>query len=109
LTGSSLQLQSPYILEAMSKTQMRKFVGVVREGRGSTSVQVEARNEAAATKLLEVRYGTENIIEMRAAGESENAGRMSRAESEMGKAVTLSVAKIWVSVAKWVLRGAFKR
>lgn len=93
----------------MGIRKLSGFVGVVREGGRTTKIRIEAASEAAATKRLATQFGTENIIEVRPAGDSDISGRVSRAESEIGDALKLELATIWVSVAKWVLRGVFKR
>jgi hypothetical protein len=94
---------------AITGTLKRKFVGLVRTGCSSTNVKVEANDEAAATKLLKVQYGTENIIEVCGEDESNDLDQMSQAESGVGRAVMLNFRSVAASVAQWMLRGSFKK
>jgi hypothetical protein len=58
-----------------------------------TSISVEAKDESCATKALQAQYGTENIIEVRGADESEGEAQMSQAEADIRKAVMRSLPK----------------
>jgi hypothetical protein len=93
----------------MDKTQKRKFVGTVRVGKSSTEIEFENTDEMAVTELLELLYGTENIIEVRAADESDGPDQTSQAESDVGKRVTRNLWAVLGSVTKWMMLGTFKR
>jgi hypothetical protein len=67
------------------------------------------RTSRAQTKALQAQYGTENIIEVRGADESEGEAQMSQAESDIRKAVMRSLPKAFFAFAKWMLLGSFRK
>jgi hypothetical protein len=71
------------------------------------NVRIAADDEASATKALQARFGTENIIEVRC--DEGAAEQMSQAEADVGKAVIYSLTGAWFAFAKWVLRGSFRK
>jgi hypothetical protein len=77
----------------MSETRKRVFIGVERTGGSATNVKLKAKDEAEATKLLKAQYGRENIIEVRADDGRNNSDQTSKAESDVGRAVTLNLLK----------------
>lgn len=73
------------------------------------SIAVEARDKSSATKALQARYGTENLIEIRGVEESENPERMSQAEADVRNKVMLGLPAAWFALVKWVLLGSLRR
>lgn len=73
------------------------------------SIPVEARDESSATKALQARYGTENLIEIRGVEESENPERMSQAEVDVRNKVMLGLPAAWFALVKWVLLGSLRK
>jgi hypothetical protein len=93
----------------MSETGKCRFVGIVRTEGSSTSVPVEAKDETSATKALQARYGTENIIEVRSIEESEHPERMSQAEADVRDKVGFGLPAAWFAIIKWVLLGSLRK
>jgi hypothetical protein len=93
----------------MSQTGSRRFIGIVRTQGSSTRISVKAKNESSATKALEAQYGTENIIEVQGAEESEHPERMSQAEADVRKKFILGLPAAWLAFIRWVLLGTFRK
>jgi hypothetical protein len=93
----------------MSDTGKRRFVGVVRTQGSSTSIPVEAKDESSATKALQARYGTENIIEIQGVEETEHPEGMSQAEADVRNEVRRALPMVWLAIIKWVLLGSLRR
>lgn len=91
----------------MGRTGKRSFIGIVRTQGSSTTIPVEAIDEAAATEALQSRYGTENIIEVRTVEGSEDPESMSQAEADVRKVFIRGLPVAWLAIVKWVLRGSF--
>jgi hypothetical protein len=93
----------------MGQTGKRSFIAIVRTEGSSMSIPVEARDESSATKALQARYGTENLIEIRGVEESENPERMSQAEADVRNKVMLGLPAAWFALVKWVLLGSLRK
>jgi hypothetical protein len=93
----------------MSDTGKRRFIGVVRTQGSSTSIPVVAKDESSATKALQARYGTENIIEVRGVEESERSERLSQAEADVRNSVIRALPVAWLAIIKWVLLGSLRK
>jgi len=93
----------------MSDTGKRRFIGVVRTQGSSTSIPVVAKDESSATKALQARYGTENIIEVRGVEESERPERLSQAEADVRNSVKRALPVAWLAIIKWVLLGSLRK
>jgi hypothetical protein len=93
----------------MSDTGKRRFIGVVRTQGSSTSIPVVAKDESSATKALQARYGTENIIEVRGVEESERSERLSQAEADVRNSVKRALPVAWLAIIKWVLLGSLRK
>jgi hypothetical protein len=93
----------------MSETGKGRFVGIVRTQGSSTIVPVEAKDETSATKVLQARYGTENIIEVRSVEESEHPERMSQAEADVRNSVMRALPVAWLAIIKWVMLGSLRK
>jgi hypothetical protein len=93
----------------MDSKQRSNFLGTVRAGKSSTQIEIESTDEAAATRLLELLYGSENVIDVRAVGEDASSDQVSQAEIDVSNAVSRDLRSAFVSVAKWIIRGAIKR
>jgi hypothetical protein len=93
----------------MGQTGKRSFIAIVRTEGSSMSIAVEARDESSATKALQARYGTENLIEIRGVEESENPERMSQAEADVRNKVMLGLPAAWFALVKWVLLGSLRK
>jgi hypothetical protein len=95
-----------HVIEMVRRAQ-RSFIGAVRTGRSSRHIHVFAEDEASATRALQGRYGTENIIEVRC--DDGAMDRKSQAETDVGKAVIYNLTGACFAFAKWVLRGRLRR
>jgi len=93
----------------MGQTGKRSFIAIVRTEGSSMSIPVEARDESSATKALQARYGTENLIEIRGVEESENPEQMSQAEVDVRNKVMLGLPAAWFALVKWVLLGSLRK
>jgi hypothetical protein len=93
----------------MSETGKHRFIGVIRTQGSSSSISVEAEDEASATKALQVQYGAENTIEVRGVEGSEHPGRMSQAEADVRNRMMRILPAAWFAIIKWVLQGAFRK
>ncbi|MGJ0509726.1 MAG: hypothetical protein ACR652_21905 [Methylocystis sp.] len=100
--------KSSYIFR-MSETGKRRFLGIVRTQGSSTSIPVDAKDERSATKALQDRYGTENIIEVRGVEGSELPEAMSQAEADVRNKVMLGLPAAWFAIVKWVLLGPLRK
>ena len=92
----------------MGQSAKRSFIGVVRTSGSLASVRVDAEDELSATKSLQDRYGTENILEVRGE-DGEDSEVMSQAEADIRKSVMIRLPAAWFAFAKWVLRGSVRK
>jgi hypothetical protein len=93
----------------MGQTGKRSFIAIVRTQGSSTTIPIEAMDEAAATEALQSRYGTENIVEVRAVVGGENPEPMSQAEADVRKKFIIGLPAAWFAIVKWVLLGSFRK
>lgn len=75
----------------------------------SVTLSLDAKDESSATKALQARYGTENIIEVRGADGSEDRDTASQAEADIRNAVMRGLPKAFFAIVKWVLRGSLRK